>query len=104
MLKIKDLAHVTLDAVSMWIDILAYITYAVQFSYHSMLQDTSVQLLFGCNIIIDIHFQPNYKEMCIRNNNIINYNNNRENSNQLQYNYEVGHYAYILREGNYRKL
>ena len=35
---------------------------------------------------------------------IINDNNNRENAKRVQYDYEVSHYTYILRDGNYRKL
>ena len=42
--------------------------------------------------------------MQIRKQQIINYNNNRENVNRVQHDYEVAHYAYILRDGNYRKL
>ena len=34
----------------------------------------------------------------------INYNNKCENSKQLEHNYEVGHYAYSLRDRNHRKL
>ena len=52
----------------------------------------------------DIHFEPNYKEMWLRNQNIISYNNKRENAKQVEYDYAVGHYAYILRDKNYRKL
>ena len=35
---------------------------------------------------------------------LINYNNKRENGKRVQYDYEVFHYAYILRDENYRKL
>ena len=42
--------------------------------------------------------------MCLRKQKPINYNNKRENANQVQHDYEVGHYAYNLRDGNYDKL
>ena len=42
--------------------------------------------------------------MWINKKKLINYNNKRENENWVQHNYEVGHYAYILRDGNYHKL
>ena len=35
---------------------------------------------------------------------LINNNNNCENTKRVEYDYAVGHYAYILRDKNYRKL
>ena len=63
------------------------------------------KLVFGCDILPDINFQLNYKEMWLRKQKLINNNNNnkRENAKRMEYNYEFGHYMYILRDGNYRK-
>ena len=33
----------------------------------------------------------------------INYNNKSENTKRVQYDYDVGHYTYILRDGNFHK-
>ena len=33
-----------------------------------------------------------------------NYDNNHEDAKLVQHNYDFGHYAYILRGGNHRKL
>ena len=66
MLKTKDLANVTFDAVAPLSKILSYIAYAVQLSYHSMIQATPGQLVFGHDIPPDINFQSNYKEMWLR--------------------------------------
>ena len=104
MLKAKDLANVTFYAVAPWSNIITSIAYAVQCSYYSTLQANPGKLLFGCDIIIDINFQPNYKEMWLRKQKIINYNNKRENAKRVEYDYEIVRYAYILRDGNYRKL
>ena len=70
-----------------------------------MLQTTPGQLLLGRDMFPDIYFRPRYKEMWLSKQKIINNNNNkRENEKWLQHDYEVGHYAYIIRDGNYRKL
>ena len=61
MRKTKYLANITFDAVSPWIDILAYIMYSVQCSYYSMIQAIHGKLLFGCNMLLDINFKPSYK-------------------------------------------
>ena len=55
-------------------------------------------------ILLDINFQPNYKEMWLRKQKHIRYNNKYKNTKRVQYNYEISHYAYILRDGNLRKL
>ena len=104
MLKTKDLANVIFDAVAPWSDILASVAYAVRCSYHSTLQATPGQLVFGRDMLLDIDFQPNWAKMWQRKQNIINYNNKRENSRRVSHDYEVGQYAYILRDGIYRKL
>ena len=104
MVKTKDLANVTFDLIYPWSEILTSIAYAVQWSHHRMIQATPEQLVFGSDMLLDINFQPNYKEMCLRKKKLINYNNKRENAKRVQYNYKVGHYVYILRERKYRKL
>ena len=104
MLNTKDEANVVFESVSLWIVILAYIVYAVLFSYHSTLQTTPGKLVFGCDMILDIYSQPNYKDMWLRIQKLIIYNNKRENANQVQHDYEVGHYTYITRGVNYRIL
>ena len=40
-------------------------------------------------MLLDIYFQPNYKDMWLRKQTIINYNNKRENKKRVQHNYEV---------------
>ena len=35
---------------------------------------------------------------------LINYYNKSENKKRVQYNYDVGHYTYIIRDGKYRKF
>ena len=70
MLKTKDLANVTFDAVSLWSKILTSIVYAVQYSYHITLQANPVKLVFGSDMLLDINFQPNYNEMWLMNQNL----------------------------------
>ena len=103
-LKTKDLENVTFDAVSPWSEILVSIAYAVWCSYHSTLQATPGQLVFGRNMLLDINFRPNYKEIWLMKKTNINYNNKCENAKRVQYDYEIVHHTYILRNGNYRKL
>ena len=66
MIKTKDLSNVTFESVALWSKILTSIMYEVWCSYHGTLQATHGQLLFGRNMILDIDFQTNYKEMLLR--------------------------------------
>ena len=67
MLKTKDLTNVTFDAIAPWSKIVVSMVYVVRCSCRSTLQATAGQLVFGRDMILDIYFQPGYKEMCIRN-------------------------------------
>ena len=63
MIKTKDIAGIMFDAASLCSKIIASIAYAVRFSYHSTLQATPGQYVFGCDMLLGIDFQPNYEEM-----------------------------------------
>ena len=91
--KTKYLSNATFDVVAMWSNILAFIVYAVRFSYHSTLHATLGKLVFGRDMLLYVNFKPNYKEMWLRRQKLINNNNKRENAKQVEHDYEVGHYA-----------
>ena len=104
MLKTKDLVNVVFDVVDPWSDILASIAFAVRCSHHSTLNATPGQLVFGRDMLLDIAYVPNYQNTWQRKQKRINYDNIRENSKRVSHDYQVGEQAYILRDGNYRKL
>ncbi len=104
MLKTKDLQSHIFDSVDPWGSILASIAYAVRCSYHSTLKGTPGQLVFGRDMLLNIKFHPNFKQVWKEKQDRILKDNARENSKRTPYDYKVGSYAYILRDGNYRKL
>ena len=104
MLKTKDLVNVTFDLLDPWSQILASIAYAVRCSFHSTLSATPGQLVFGRDMLLDIKFEPNYRNVWAKKQKRINYDNIRENSKRVSYDYKVGGYVYIIRDGIYRKL
>ena len=85
MLNTKYLANFLFGTVDSWIEILMSIAYAVLCSYHSTLKAAPRYLVFGRRILLDINFQPNYKEIWIRKQKLINYNNKRENTKRVQH-------------------
>ena len=54
-----------------------------------MLQANPGQLVFGRDMLLDINFQMNYKDIWLRNQKLINNNNKHENDKQVEYDYEV---------------
>ena len=56
-----------------------------------MLQATPENLIFGRNMLLYIDFRPNYKEMSLRKQKLMNCNNKPENTKRMQHDYEFGH-------------
>ena len=65
---------------------------------------TPGQLVFGRDMLLDLKFEPNYEKMWAQKQKRINYDNIRENSKRASHDYKVAEYAYVLRDGQYRKL
>ena len=69
-------------------DILAHVSWAIRSLYHSTLQATPDQLVFGQDMLLNIHFVAKW--------NIINeqkqrhMDNERENKSRIEHNYSVG--------------
>ena len=104
MLKTHNLLEYIFDVVNPWSEILASIAYAVRCSYHSTLQATPGQLVFGRDMLLNIKFEPNYQTIWQQKQTRINYDNIRENNKRVSHDYKVNDHAYILRDGHYRKL
>lgn len=104
MLKTMDLVNIEFDVIDPWTSILTSIAYAVRCSFHSTLKATPGQLVFGRDMLLDLKFEPNYTQTWAQKQQRINYDNIRENSKRVTYDYKVGNYVYVLRDGNYRKL
>ena len=104
MLKTNDLVNRIFDAIDPWGNILAAIAYAIRCSYHSTLQATPGQLVFGRDMLLDIKFDPDWTTIQQRKQKIINYNNKRENNKRVPHDYKVGDFVYIIKDGVYRKL
>ena len=63
MLKTKNLKEVQFGVVDPWSAILASVAYAVRCSFHSTLQATPGQLVFGRDMLLNIKFVLNYHKM-----------------------------------------
>jgi hypothetical protein len=64
--------------------------FAVRSTFHTSLQSTPGQLVFGRDMIFNIQHIANWEFIKQRKQKIINLNNNKENSRRVQHVYQVG--------------
>jgi hypothetical protein len=79
---------------------------AIRSIYHTTLQATPCQLVFGRDMIHNIVFRENWDRIQKRKQDIINKSNQKENSNksQIPYEYKVGDQVLLETPGILRKL
>jgi hypothetical protein len=63
--------------------------WAIRSTYHTTLQTTPCQLVFGRDMIHNIAFRANWDQIQKRKQDIINKSNQKENKSQIPYEYKV---------------
>ena len=70
-----------------WDGILSAAMFALRATYHTTTQATPMQLVFGRDAILNLKFQADWNYIKQRKQEIINYNNKRENSKRIKHKY-----------------
>ena len=78
--------------------------WAIRSTYHTTLQATPCQLVFGRDMIHNIAFKANWDRIQKRKQDIINKSNKKENKNRIHYEYKVGDQVLLETPGILRKL
>jgi hypothetical protein len=78
--------------------------HAIRSSYHTTLQATPCQLVFGRDMIHNIAFKANWDQVQKRKQDIINKSNQKENKSQIPYEYKVGDQVVLETPEILRKL
>lgn len=104
MLRSKDLANHVCDAIDPWTSILQSIGWAVRNSYHSTLEATPAQLVFGRDMVMHNEYVPDWEQISKRKQDQVDRDNLRENSKRVKHDYVVNQQVYVVRDGVYRKL
>ena len=73
-----------------WNGVLAAVMFAVRSTYHTTLQATPMQLVYGRDAILNIKFDANWNMIRKRKQDIIKKNNKQENSKRIKHTYEPG--------------
>ena len=85
-----------------WKGILSATAFAVRSTFHTTLQNSPGQLVFGRDMIFNIKHTANWEYIRARKQRIINKNNERENSKRKHYEYKVGDQV-LLHKGKQNK-
>jgi transposase InsO family protein len=91
-----------LDEEDPWKGILSATAFAVRATYHTTLQKTPGQLVFGRDMIFNIQHTANWEFIRAHKQQLINKNNKRENSTRTPHTYNVGDKV-LLRIGTENK-
>ena len=90
MLRTFDLDNKVLDPIDPFGEYLAQITWAMRSTYHTTLDASPGQIVFGRDMLIDMEHQVDWKKIHMRKQKVIDYNNLRENSKRFDYDYKQG--------------
>jgi len=103
-LRTFELEEADLDEINPWEPFLAAAAYAIRSTFHTTLQATPAQLVFGRDMILPIRFNANWTAIQQRRQTEMIRNNNRENSKRIVHHYNVGDMVAKKRPGILPKL
>jgi transposase InsO family protein len=92
-----ELENNYLDDNDPWKGILSATAFAVRSTFHTTLQNTPGQLVFGRDMILNVKHEANWEYIRARKQNIILKNNKAENAKRIPHTYNVGDKVLIKR-------
>lgn len=78
--------------------------YAIRSTYHTTLQATPGQLIFGRDMILPTQFKANWAQIALRKQEVINKSNSKENKKRLEHEYKVGDKVLLEKGGIQPKM
>ena len=97
-----DLEECDMDTDDPWSGILSAAAFAVRSTYHTTLQATPGQLVFGRDMIFNIEHVANWQSIKDRKQTMINRNNAKENKKRIKHTYATGDKV-LMKSPNARK-
>ena len=79
-----------------WSGILSAVMFAIRSTYHTTLEATPMQLVFGRDAILPIFHIADWKYIQDKKQRLINYNNKRENSKRIPHIYKVNDQVLLI--------
>ena len=103
MIRTHELEETELDDSNPFDEMLTSIAHAIRCTYHTVLQATPAQLVFGRDMILPIAMRADWQAIQTRRQAMIEHNNAVENSGRIEHTYEVGDKVTHAKHGKQRK-
>jgi hypothetical protein len=103
-LRTFQLQEQELAVVNPWEPFMTSVAYAVRSTYHTTLEATPGQLVFGRDMILPIRFKADWARIASRKQTIIDQSNKRENARRLLHDYNVGDKVLLTKPGIIPKM
>ena len=104
MLRTFELEETELDSQRPFERFLAAVAYAIRATYHTTLEASPAELVFGRHMLLPVQFKADWEAIRHKRQEAINRNNARENSTRVDHTYKVGDFVSVTRPGIQRKL
>jgi hypothetical protein len=92
---IRTFSKENLDENDPWSGILAATMFAIRATYHTTLQATPAQLVFGRDSLLNIKFEANWAYIKERKQKLIDMNNKKENASRIRHEYKIGDKVWV---------
>ena len=89
-LRTFELDEQELNTHNPWSPFLSAVAFAIRSTYHTTLEATPAQLVFGRDMLLPIQFQADWAAIRERRQKVINQSNERENKKRIAHEYRVG--------------
>ena len=103
MIKTKELDKFIFDYIDPWGEILSSVAWAIRSSYHSTLQATPAQIVFGRDMLFNMKKVINWQLMTENKLKQIARDNARENTERIPHKYNIGDEVLRTKKGIRRK-
>ena len=104
MLRTFELEERELDPDNPWSEFLTAVGYAIRSTYHTTLEATPAQLVFGRDMLLPMTFEANWTRIQQNRQKEINRNNDRENKSRIDHVYSIGDKVLLTKPGILRKM
>ena len=95
MIRTWEVENIDLEDTDPFIGIVSAICFAIRSTYHTTLQATPGQVVFGRDMIFPITHITDWQQIHNRKQELINKNNERENARRHEHDYAVGEFVLI---------
>jgi hypothetical protein len=103
-LRTLDLESAEVDDEDPWTPFLAAVAWAIRSTYHTVLNATPGQLVFGRDMVLPIQFQADWARIKLNKQKVIDESNQRENKTRIAHDYQVGDKVLVDKPGILRKM